>query len=187
MVSYPDFSGFRAQSLSFIEQLYEKNNAYYLEFHSKDISTFSTCEAMIRIMESIRDDIANGWFFSFKDSISDKIFSDYLDMAKYLLDREFKDASAVIIGFTLEIHLRYLCEKNEIEIKKENGESKNANSMNDELKKKNVYNESLRKSIASWLEIRNNAAHGKCNEYNKNQVDNMYSGVNDFINNTIDK
>ncbi len=37
--------------------------------------------------------------------------------------------------------------------------------------------------ITAWLDIRNNAAHGKYSEYNNQQVDLMINGMRVFISN----
>ncbi|KKN48021.1 hypothetical protein LCGC14_0657070 [marine sediment metagenome] len=36
-------------------------------------------------------------------------------------------------------------------------------------------------SMTGWLDLRNKAAHGKYDEYNKNKVEQMIMGVRDFI------
>ena len=68
----------------------------------------------IEILKSIKAEIQNGWFQSYKGIISSEIFSDFLEMASHLLDNGYKDASAVMIGGVLEEHLRQLCVTNGI-------------------------------------------------------------------------
>ena len=40
-----------------------------------------------------------------------RMANDFLDMAYHLLENDYKDASAVMIGSVLEEHLRQLCNK----------------------------------------------------------------------------
>lgn len=57
---------------------------------------------------------------------------------------------------------------------------KKANLLNDDLVKEGIYNKLDQKSVMAWLDLRNNAAHGKYDEYTKEQVQNMLRGVMDF-------
>lgn len=58
---------------------------------------------------------------------------------------------------------------------------KKAEAMNSELAKQGVYSNLEQKSVTAWLDLRNKAAHGKYDEYNKNKVEQMIMGVRDFI------
>ena len=42
-------------------------------------------------------------------------------------------------------------------------------------------NELIQKQITAWLDLRNNAAHGKYSEYTQEQVSLLLQGVMDFI------
>jgi TPP-dependent indolepyruvate ferredoxin oxidoreductase alpha subunit len=109
-------------------------------------------------------------------------------MSKYLIDEKFKDPSAVMIGSVLEEHLRQLCYQNKITvetIKNEKLVPKKADLLNSELATATIYNKLDQKSITSWLDLRNKAAHGNYDEYTLEQVKIMYQGVKDFISRTI--
>lgn len=71
-------------------------------------------------MTSIRNEVENDWLVSLKQLVSSEIFAYFLEMSKHLLDLNYKDPAAVMIGSTLEEHLRLLCQNHsvEIEIKK---------------------------------------------------------------------
>ena len=90
----------------------------------------------------------------------------------------------VITGSTLEEHLRQLCRKNIIDTEDEkNGKRiyKKAESLNSELAKNSVYTILDQKNVTAWLDLRNKAAHGKYNEYSKEQVELMINGIQNFI------
>ena len=101
------------------------------------------------------------------------------------MNEGYKDPAAVIIGSTLETHLRELCKSNGIdtEIKKNDGKNvaKKAEVMNADLVKKEVYSKMYQKQVTAWLDLRNNAAHGKYDEYKKEDVSLMLQGVRQFI------
>ena len=106
-------------------------------------------------------------------------------MAQHLLDENYKDPAAVVIGSVLEEHLRNLCVKNKVDITFIDGKGKTVNkkasTLNDDLVKAGIYNILEQKSITAWLDLRNKAAHGKYAEYDITQVKGMHQNVNDFI------
>jgi hypothetical protein len=105
-------------------------------------------------------------------------------MAEHLLDRDYKDPAAVIVGSVLEEHLRQLCDANElpVEVEKEGKRIPlKADALNASLAKADVYNKLSHKNVTAWLDLRNNAAHGQYDEYTKEQVVLMLQGVSDFM------
>ena len=136
------------------------------------------------VLDGLYQDLKAGYLKSFSELIHADIFSDYIEMAEYLLEEGYKDPAAVITGSTLEEHLRKLCIKNVIEIETmKNGKliPIKADRLNSELAKQKVYSKLELKSVTAWLDLRNKAAHGKYDEYNENQVKQMIMGVRDFI------
>lgn len=175
---------FRTASLSFIEMVYRKDHSYYKEFDGATAGyrPFDV-EAGIGIMQAIRREINGGWLTSVKGLITAEVFSDFFEMAEHLLVNDYKDAAAVIAGSTLEEHLRQLCLRNSIEttIKIDDRDvPKKADALNSDLGKANIYNKLDQKNITAWLDLRNKAAHGAYDEYNKEQVKTMLSGVGEF-------
>jgi hypothetical protein len=178
-------NGFRTASLSFINDLYGQNHPYYLNF-DKEVKrdTYYDTENGINILASIKNEIENDWLISLKQLVSAEIFSDFLDMSKYLLDNKYKDASAVMIGSVLEEHLRFLCNNNSVDLIVTKGADiihKKADTLNANLVKAGVYGVLEQKNVTSWLDLRNRAAHGKYSEYSQEQVELMYQGVLNFI------
>ena len=106
-------------------------------------------------------------------------------MADYLLEEGYKDPAAVLAGGTLEEHLRKLCQKNDIEIMKDISHYRKADSLNADLAGANVYSKLDQKSVTAWLDLRNKAAHGKYDEYTKEQVALMVQSLRDFISRNV--
>lgn len=180
------FAGFKSMSLSFISNLYGKKHSYYNEFKGASNNTYEyNIKESLSILKSIKHEIENGWLDNLKKIVSSELFSDFLEMSKYLLDQGYKDASAVMIGSVLEENLRQLCKQYKIETTFEKNDkiiNKKADAMNNELYKENLYNSLEHKSVTSWLDLRNKSAHGKYTEYDKNNVQLMYDGVLNFLN-----
>ena len=97
---------------SFIDKFYGSDHLYYKESqesHTYYYNSVSNTERLLGILRIIREEFESGSFFlNLKGLIAGEIFSDYLEMAEHLLDEGYKDAAAVIIGSSLESHLRQL-------------------------------------------------------------------------------
>ena len=112
------------------------------------------------------------------------MFDDFLEMAQHLFDEGYKDAAAVIVGASLETHLRNLCLKNGIDtvLKTSKGDRpKKADQMNGELSQAGHYSKLDLKGVTAWLDLRNKAAHGHFDQYTIEQVGLLISGVRNFI------
>lgn len=143
--------------------------------------TNSKAFKVCKIAEALREDIKSGWNQSVLEMVHADTHSDYLEMAASLLESAHKDAAAVIAGTALEVHVRALCAKNGVEIVSSNGAPMKADAMNTELKKKGVYNEAQRKQVSAWMGLRNSAAHGAYDDYDRQQVRLLVDGVRDFM------
>ena len=80
----------------------------------------------------------NSLLAKFHELVHADIFTDFLEMADYLLEEGYKDPAAVLAGGTLEEHLRKLCHKKNIEIMKDDSHYKTADSLNANLAGANV-------------------------------------------------
>jgi hypothetical protein len=185
-VNEKQFQFFRSATLSFLLKLFGIEHPYYSEFITKvEKNHVDNVTSGLGILNAVRNELSGGWTESLKSIISAEIFSDFLEMASYLLAEGYKDASAVMIGSTLEEHLRQLCitAKLPLEITKSSGEkvTKKADVLNADLAKQGIYNVLDQKNLTAWFDLRNKAAHGKYSEYTKEQVYLMYQGVMEFI------
>jgi hypothetical protein len=132
------------------------------------------------VLCAVQRDIRDGRFGRLIEIVHADVFSDYLEMATYLHKEGFKDAAAVVTGSTLEAHLRNLCRRHSVLIER-NAKPKKADQLNADLTGAKAYSLGDQKAVTAWLDLRNNAAHGKYEEYTKQQVELMVSGVRDFI------
>lgn len=183
-----EFTEFRNSSLSFIEKLYGKEHTYYKGFVECFRIRFQHPDDIVKargVLKAIKGEIDGGWLFEIKSLVTAEVFADFLTMAEYLLGEGYKDASAIMIGGSLEGHLKQLCMSNNIPVERTNTEEKiipiKAETLNVELTKKNIYNGTVQKQITAWLGLRNDAAHAHYDKYTPEQVKNMYDGVLSFI------
>ena len=182
------FIGFKSAALSFIKSTLGESNTYYQEFYeATNRPGYYELLSAIEILNSLRAEIENNWLISFKSLVSAEIFTDFFEMAEHLIENDYKDPAAVLIGSVLEEHLRHLCEYNDINTTYERDNKlipKKADRLNSDLASNSIYNKLEQKNITAWLGLRNNAAHGHYDQYNIEQVKLFYSGVSDFINRT---
>jgi hypothetical protein len=137
-------------------------------------------EDLVGILKALRSDYAAGRMQTVQELIHANMFEDFLEMAEYLLSEGYEHAAAVMVGGVLEEHLRKLCEKNTINLLAPNGKPKRAETMNEELAGKDVYNKLQQKYVTAWLDLRNNAAHGHYDKYVKEDVEKLLESVRDF-------
>lgn len=121
---------------------------------------------------------------SIEGSIRSDVFQDFLEMAEFFLAQgdQYKHPAAFLIGGVLEEHLRKLAVQNEIEILKENGKYRHAEDLNIDLRKKGIYDDNERKSITTWLGLRNDADHAHWDSYSIEKVEVMLKDVRRIVN-----
>jgi len=180
-VSSENFSEYRSAVLSFLRNTFGDTHPFYVEFErlTRGGTPYDVKEGR-GILKAVKQEIDGGWIFTVKALVSAEIFSDFLEMAGYLLSENYKDPAAVMTGSVLEEHLRQLCLRNSIPteaIKAGMPVSKKAEMLNSELSGNNVYNKLDQKTVTSWLDLRNKAAHGKYSDYSQDQVSLMFQGV----------
>lgn len=184
----------RSGGLSLIEKMYSQSSAFYKDFdlYTSDVYVKSR-HVMVALTSSagtlraIQEEVEGGWFTTIKSIIAAEIFTDFLDMASYLLSEGYKDPAAVMIGGVLEEHLRQLCGKHAIDstiLKDGKDIPKTADRMNADLGNAEVYSKLYQKGVIGWLDLRNKAAHGRYSEYDIKQVQLMEQSVLDFITKT---
>jgi hypothetical protein len=172
-----------------IERITGNQSEYFKDieatFKRTNIFEGNKLRIIIGTVIALKSDLENDYLKRFHDIVQSEIFSDYLEMADYLENEGYKDPAAVIIGSTLESHLRELCKSNSIDYVVLNNKGrlmpKKADLMNADLAKKGIYTSAYQKQITAWLDIRNSAAHGHYTDYSKEEVKLMLQGVRQFI------
>jgi len=177
--------GFRSASLSFIERVYGAEQSHYKEYANTTTGAHpDDAERGLAILRAIKSEISGGWLFTVKGLVASELFADFIGMAEHLLASGYKDPAAVIVGGVLEEHLRQLCLNNTIKIEEQKNEKLiplKADRLNSELVKASIYSKLDQKMVTAWLDLRNKAAHGKYDEYNENQVQQLVQSVTEFI------
>jgi hypothetical protein len=139
---------------------------------------------IVGIIRWLKGDLEDGYLQSFPELVRGEMFDDLNEMAKHLLQEGYRDAAAVIVGTSLESHLRQLSNKHGVSVdyaaKDGSTKKKTAERLNQELGK-SAYSLFVQKQITAWLDLRNNAAHGNYSKYDEEQVAKLIEWVGDFI------
>jgi hypothetical protein len=147
---------------------------------------YANISKRLGILKALRTEIDAGYLdVTIGQLVRGDLFTDFLEMAEHLLEEGYKDPSAVIIGSSLEAHLRKLCDANGLPTtkpdRKGNPKPIKASQLNQDLLTARVYSRLDQSSVDTWLKLRNEAAHGNYSEYDKDRVKLMLDGVKSFL------
>ena len=138
--------------------------------HSHDIYP------IVGILQGALNDLKNGYLLGREFFIASEVFDSMLEQSKHFLDNnDNKDIAAILSRIVLEDALKRLARQEGID------DSFKAAVINDKLKAKKRYNQVRWRSIQTWLDVGNSAAHGKFGEYSKDDVSNAIAGIEQFL------
>ncbi len=184
-VNFNEFGLFRSASLSFLFNVFGSQHPYFTDFSTRVSRAYpSHTEEGIGIMTAARNELAGGWLQTTRGLLSAEIFADFLEMADHLLSEKYKDAAAVVVGSSLEEHLRQLAIRAGVPTTRPTDDAPvplKAEALNAELARASVYATSEQKNVTAWLALRNDAAHGHYDAYDEAQVKLMLEGVRQFM------
>ena len=177
------FVGWRIRAKDILIKVCGKDSCYFIDFikiENKEFSiaysNYQRLQDLKAIILNAKEDFEKGYFISSRSVIQAEIFDSELEQAKELFKSGYITAAAVIAGVVLETTLRELCDNCMPKIK--HGK---LDVMNTDLYKVHVYNKLTKKRITFLADIRNSAAHGKSDQFTKQDVEEMLQYVGKFI------
>ena len=177
-VNSPLFHEWRNNSQNFILLVCGENSPYYKNFvEGVKSSRPSDVDHGTGILKALKEDLELGYLTRVRDLVSAEIFTDFIEMAQHLLDNNYKDSAASLIGAVLENGLRQIAQKHTIDVKS----GDDIGSLNTKLADKEIYNRLLQKQVQAWKAIRDSADHGKFEDYKIEDVKAMLEGVQRFL------
>jgi hypothetical protein len=141
----------------------------------------SACRQLGGILKALRSAHTGGYLKTFEEIVAADVFSDFLSMSEHLLSAGYKDPAAVLVGATLEEHLRRLSTRAGAPTLDPDGRPLRADALNSELARRSIYRKLDQKNVTAWLGLRNHAAHGEFEAYESEQVKLMIDGVRVFL------
>lgn len=140
------------------------------------------------LLIALKADLAGGWLDKITEQVQAEVATDYLGMATGLMSEGVQGKNeyvpaAVLAGAVLERGLRDLCGRQTpvVSTAKANGEPKTMNPLIDDLKAAKAFNELQAKELRAWADIRNAAAHGEFEKFNRGHVEAMVAGIGRFL------
>ena len=180
--------GWNVNYLSLLDQILPPRSVHRKSLDETVRLSSPLLNTRISQLKGLKDDFHKGYLGDLGLEIESAIAADYMSQAEQLLAEGHSGKydyvpAAVLAGAVLEKSLRTLCDKQSPSISTVNDKGKplTLNSLINVLKQNNLFNELTAKQLRAWADIRNSAAHGNFDEFNRSQVDLMIQGINDFL------
>lgn len=141
------------------------------DYHGTNYTTFKRLRL---VLLAAKDGFDGGFLESVRSMVQSEVFASELEQASALFASGYFAAAAVIAGVVLETTLRELCMRHGVP-------TASLERMNADLVKAAVYNSLTQKQITAFAAIRNSAAHGRNEDFTRQDVDRMIKGVDDFL------
>lgn len=200
--NYSDFCALKISAQNLIQQIVDKSTFQQI---SKEIQAlenaalnapgrtvystttlYATTTKILGILKGLKHDYESGMLDDLSQRIETNVTYDFMDQAGRLLggERHKYDhvPAAVLAGAVLENAIRSLCQRQEPPIKTEaSGKPKKLDLLISDLQKSDAFNKPKAAQLRSWVSIRNSAAHGRFNEFDRTQVEQMIPGIETFL------
>lgn len=176
-----DYRRFRAECLNLVKRVCGETSDHYLELkrlaEGTNTSTnsyyFKDCYG---VLQAAHNDYDDGLLFDLRSLIAAEVLGDFLDQSENLVSQGYFVPAASLAGSVLEDTLRKLCETHNIEIPTKT----KIDRLNADLARASIYNKLVQKRITALADIRNNADHGKFEEFSKEDVEDMVIWIRRF-------
>ena len=109
------YSELESSSKSLVLKLYGDVHPYYQKLEER-LTGLGGAKDAKGVLRAIKKEIEDGFIISQRDVLSAEIFTDFIEMAEYLVREKYKDAAAVIVGSILKERLRQLATANRLDI-----------------------------------------------------------------------
>lgn len=189
-LNWPRYVEWRTKAATLVSHILPKDSIHHASVESLPqlTPTADHMEWGISFLKAVKDDLESGFLDGLASKIEGEIAADYMGQAEHLLGEgqtgKFDHVpAAVLSGAVLEKALRKLCGQQQppITVLTASGDHKTLNPLIDDLKKAGLFNELKAKQLRAWADIRNKAAHGDFDQFNRRDVDQMIKGISSFL------
>lgn len=167
-----------AQSL--LARVFGSDGAHYSNFsviHGKQGITYSPVRRGQGILRAALEDFERGYLFDLRLLVESEVFADFLDQAGALLRAGYRGPAALVAGCVLEDGLRKLCGRHGLSLPVH----PKLDLMNADLAKAGIYNKLTQKRVTAIADIRNNAAHGNWDQFERKDVEESIDWIAKFM------
>lgn len=176
-VGHEEFYEWGTSVLNLLQRTFNEQSVHYQNFieqYKKFGYRFSNFEKCRGIFRAAKEDYIGGYLFNMRALIKAEVLEDSIEQANELLKAGYKDPACVLVGVALETTLKEICTREGMAHGK-------LDRMNVEICKSGIYNMAKQKQITAWADLRNKAAHGDWDSYNKDDVNDFLQGVQRFM------
>lgn len=143
----------------------------------KSFDDYGPTTKALGILKSAKEEYAHGFLFETRVLIEAEVFDDFIEQAEHLLSAGHFQAAAVVASSVLEDGLRKLCHRRGLPL----AAKPKLDQMNIDLAKHGAYNLFTQKRITGLADLRNNAAHGRWDQFSKADVEDMLKYIRLFM------
>jgi hypothetical protein len=178
------FAEWRSQTIAFARSLLGDGHSYLIQFESATEPVVTNeqsdphvdqREAGVGVLRAIREDVANGCLTGLRRLVAAEVFTDFLEMAEHLLEHGYHHPAASLGGAVLEDGLRRELAARGVRA------TGNLESMNQIALDQQVYGPLVFKQVKVWIDIRNDADHGKWDRIEAERVASMLRDLPSFL------
>jgi len=176
-----DYLRFRTEGLNLIRRACGEESEHYQQLRrlaedkNTSVNTFYYHQCY-GVLEAAYRDFSEGFLFDLRAMVRADLLGNFIEQAEALLDEGYYVPAASLVGAVLEDTLRRICDQQNVSY----SEKTNVNALNTLLAKATVYNKLTQKEITAKADIRNNADHGKFDQFTESDVKDMVKWVQRF-------
>ena len=176
-----DYRRFRTEAMNIVRRVCGEASDHYQELKrlAEDEKTsgnsyyFKDC---LGVLQAAQKDYDGGYLFDLRSLVAAEVIGDFIDQAEALAVEGYHVPAASLAGAVLEDTLRKMCESKGIVVPNKT----KIDRLNADLAKAGAYNKLIQKRITALADIRNNADHGRFDEFTKDDVADMVAWVRKF-------
>jgi len=172
------FSEWQTQALSFLTRLLGPGDTYVETFREEvEQGHAGSVKQGQGILRAVREDVELGYLTNVRTLVAAEVFSDFLEMARHLLDAGYVYPAASLIGAVLENGLRQIASASNVNVKA----SDDLSALDAKLADAEVYSRLVQKRVRVWMDVRNHADHGEFEKITEADVRDMHDGVSSLL------
>lgn len=177
-----DYLRFRTESLNLIKRTCGEESEHYQQMRrlaeGKNTSSNSLYyHQCYGVLEAAYRDFSEDFLFDIRTMVRADLLGSFIEQAEILLNEGYYVPAASLTGAVLEDTLRKMCDQRNISYP----EKTKIDVLNTLLAKAGAYKKLIQKEITAKADIRNNADHGKFDQFTEPDVKDMVIWVQRFV------
>lgn len=178
-VDEEQFIGWKVKARNLLSIACGNDSEHYKDFKKLEgpqsfRDSWQESQQLRAVLQAAQEDFEGGYITTLRAIVQAEVYDSEIDQARGLLSRGYHVPAAVVAGVVLETAIRQLCANRGIVAGK-------LDKMNADLCKAGLYTLLVQKRITALADIRNNAAHGHPEKFNRDDVDDMIRQVERFL------